>query len=125
MRTLAAMIMIANAALFTFGAVQHVGITLGAFHEPRIIPAAIVETICSLALLAGAGMLLAHARAGWTAALTGNLVSLTGVIIGIVALNLGAGPRTASNDLYHRIMLLLIAITLVILFAARTAASRS
>jgi hypothetical protein len=47
------------------------------------------------------------------------------VIIGIVALNLGAGPRTASNDLYHRIMLLLIAITLVILFAARTAASRS
>ena len=36
-------VMGANAALFFFGALQHVGIVLGPFHEPRIIPAAIVE----------------------------------------------------------------------------------
>jgi hypothetical protein len=38
-------------ALFFFGAVQHVGISLGRINEPKIIPAAIVETICGLFLL--------------------------------------------------------------------------
>ncbi|MGI9069949.1 MAG: hypothetical protein ACR2JB_01130 [Bryobacteraceae bacterium] len=43
--------------------------------------------------------------------------------IGMVALAVGAGPRTASNDLYHMIMLALAAVSLVILFvpAGRTA----
>jgi hypothetical protein len=40
----------ANAALFFFGAVPHAGITLGRFQEPQIIPAAIVEAICRVAL---------------------------------------------------------------------------
>ena len=124
MRVLLALIMIANAALFLFGAVQHAGLTVGRFSEPRIIPAAIVETICCLALFGGASVLLAGTSKGWSAALAGNLVALTGVILGIVALNLGAGPRTASNDLYHRVMLILIGICLVIQFAARAAVSR-
>jgi hypothetical protein len=38
------------------------------------------------------------------------------VLSGIAALAAGAGPRTASNDLYHRMMLALIAITVLILF---------
>ena len=123
MRILLALIMIANAALFLFGAVQHLGLAVGSFSEPRIIPASIVETICCLALLGGASVLLAGASKGWSAALIGNFVALAGVIMGIVALNLGAGPRTASNDLYHRIMMLLITVCLVILFAARAAVS--
>jgi hypothetical protein len=47
MRTLLGILMVANAALFIFGAVQHVGVAIGPFQEPRIIPAAIVETICA------------------------------------------------------------------------------
>jgi hypothetical protein len=46
--------MIMNAAIFFFGGVQHAGITLGQFHEPIIIPAAIVESVCGLCLSWGA-----------------------------------------------------------------------
>jgi hypothetical protein len=44
-----------------------------------------------------------------------------GVLLGIAALAAGRGPRTASNDLYHRIMLALIAAGLLILFFGRSA----
>ena len=118
------LIMIVNATLFVFGAVQHVGVAIGAFHEPHIIPAAIVETICALALLCGAIALLGQFRAGWGVALTGNLIALAGVVLGMVALAMGRGPRTASNDLYHRIMLVLIAAALIILLAAKSALQR-
>jgi len=52
MKTVAGL-MIANAAIFFFGGVQHAGITVGRFHEPLIIPAAIVEAVCGLCLLCG------------------------------------------------------------------------
>ncbi len=53
MKTLLGCLMISNAALFFFGAVQHLGIAIGRFHEPRIIPAAVVETICGISLAWG------------------------------------------------------------------------
>ena len=109
MKKLIAWVMLANAALFFFGALQHAGIAVGPFHEPYIIPATIVEAICGLALLFGAAALFRNWKKSWGIALTGNLVALAGVALGMVALALGAGPRTASNDLYHRIMLVLIA----------------
>lgn len=124
MKALVATIMILNAALFLFGALQHVGLELGPFHEPRIIPAAIVETICCLSLLSGAAILFGDGALGWRAAVLGNFVALAGVVLGIVALAVGAGPRTTSNDLYHRIMLVLIGVSLVILFSARSVVSR-
>src|SRR6266700_2453379 len=61
MKTLLGFLMIANAALFFFGAVQHIGVTIGRFHEPRIIPAAIVETICGISLAWGAAIVLSRA----------------------------------------------------------------
>ncbi len=121
MKTALGLIMIANAALFLFGAVQHIGVAIGPFHEPRITPAAIVETICALALLLGAAAVLSQSMSPWRVALITNLVALAGVVMGMVALAVGAGPRTASNDLYHRIMLVLIGVSLIILFSARSA----
>jgi hypothetical protein len=119
-KILAGWLMIANAALFFFGAIQHAGVALGTFHEPRIIPAAIVETLCGLCLWWGATAFFRDARAGWRVALIANFVSLGGVLLGIAALAAGAGPRTASNDLYHRIMLLLIGATVLVLFWGRS-----
>lgn len=121
MKTLLGLIMIANAGLFIFGAVQHVGIAIGPFHEPRIVPAAIVETICAIAVGWGGAAVLANSANFWRTALIANFVALAGVLLGVVALALGAGPRTASNDLYHRIMLVLIGVCLVILFYGRSA----
>src|SRR5260370_40392307 len=115
MKTAAGLLMIANTALFFFGAVQHAGVAIGSFHEPRIIPAAIVETLCGLSLLWGATALFRDSRVRWRVALITNFVALGGVLLGIAALAAGAGPRTASNDLYHRIMLLLVGASVLIL----------
>ena len=125
MRTAVGLVMIANAALFLFGAVQHAGISVGKFHEPKIIPAAVVETICAIFLLWGGSAIFGHLSHDWKIALMGNLVALAGVLLGIVALAAGRGPRTASNDLYHRIMLVLIGAGLLILFFARSALQRN
>lgn len=120
MKTLLALLMIANAALFFFGAVQHVGLAIGRFHEPRIIPAAIVETICGIFLASGAVIVLSRALLPWSSPLISNLVALAGVLLGMAALAAGRGPRTASNDLYHHIMLGLIAASLALLALSKS-----
>jgi hypothetical protein len=96
------------------------GFAIGRFHEPRIIPAAIVQLLCGLSLASGAVLVLVHSGIEWRAALVANFVTLSGVLLGIVALAAGRGPRTASNDLYHRIMLVLIAGSLLILWFSRS-----
>jgi hypothetical protein len=122
MRILLAVVMILNAALFFFCALQHAGIALGRFHEPRIIPATIVEVICGIFLAWGALALFNHWASQWRFALIGNLIALGGVLLGMAALAAGKGPRTASNDLHHRLMLLLIAASVIILFLMRNSA---
>ncbi|HEX4785166.1 MAG TPA: hypothetical protein VH350_12545 [Candidatus Sulfotelmatobacter sp.] len=125
MRTALGVIMITNTALFLFGAVQHAGIPVGRFHEPRIIPAAVVESICGSFLLWGSISIFAHLSNNWKIALIGNLVALAGVFLGMAALAAGRGPRTASNDLYHRIMLVLIGASLLILIFAKSPLQRN
>jgi hypothetical protein len=125
MRTFLGCVMISNAALFFFGALQHAGIAIGRFHEPRIVPATIVESICGLSLLWGVTALFGHSSVAWRIVLIANLVPLGGVLLGMAALAAGRGPRTASNDLYHHIMLALIGTSLLILFFARSALNRS
>jgi hypothetical protein len=55
------------------------------------------------------------------ATLMTNLIALGSVLLGIATLATRLGPRTASNDLYHRIMLILIGASLLILFFRRSA----
>jgi hypothetical protein len=86
MKPLVTALMLGSAALFVFGALQPAG---------------------------GAAAVLKQSLKAWRAAFIGNLVALIGVAIGVVARAVGAGPRTASNDLYHGIMLALATASLV------------
>jgi len=122
-RNVLEIIMASNAALFFFGAIQHAGVALGPFHEPRIVPASIVETLCGLSLLVGVTTIFRRSLASRRAAVVSNLVALGGVLLGIAALAVGAGPRTASNDIYHSVMLALIAAGLLILFTGTSGAN--
>jgi hypothetical protein len=122
MRRFLGLLMIANAGLFFFGALQHAGVPIGHFHEPRIVPATVVETICAAFLVWGGVALLAYTHAPWRNSLIGNLVALAGVLLGMVALAAGRGPRTTSNDLYHRIMLILIAVSLYFAWSIKKSA---
>ncbi len=115
MKTLLGILMISNAALFFFGAVQHLGIAIGRFHEPRIIPAAIVETICGISLAWGGAFVFSHSLLNWGVPLISNLIPFGGMLLGMAALAAGRGPRTASNDLYHHIMLGLIGASVAVL----------
>ncbi len=120
MKTVAGLLMIANAVLFFWERSTHAGVAVGQFHEPLIIPAAIVEGLCGLCILWGAVALFRGWRTRWRLELITNLVALGGVSLGIVALAIGAGPRTASNDLYHRVMLILIVTVILLLFFGRS-----
>jgi uncharacterized membrane protein SpoIIM required for sporulation len=116
--------MASNAALFIFGAVQHAGLSIGSFHEPHILPAAIVESTCAVTLIWGVVMVFRRTRTGPVAVLFSNLIAVAGVLLGMWALAAGRGPRTASNDLYHRIMLVLAGTSLVVLAFGRSRLNR-
>ena len=122
MRSLLATLMFLNASLFFFGAVQHLGVSIGNFHEPIIHPAAIVESTCGLALAVSVLALLRGTSSARRLAIVTNFIAIAGVSLGMVALAAGRGPRTASNDTYHHIMLTLAIASLIILFAKRSAA---
>jgi hypothetical protein len=123
MRSLLRLLMMFNAALFFFGAVQHLGIAIGSFHEPVIHPAAIVESTCGIALTVSVLALLRGTSSARRLAIIANFIAIAGVSLGMVALAAGRGPRTASNDTYHHIMLTLAIASLIILFTKRSDAS--
>jgi hypothetical protein len=112
-------VMLANAALFGTLAVLHLGIPIGSWSEPRIAAASLVQNICALALMAGALAPFYARRASVMAAAIGNLIALTGVALGVIALAVGAGPRTLSNDVAHAVMAVLALTALWLLFARR------
>jgi len=120
MRIALGLLMALSTALFVFGAIQHVGVEIGPFSEPVIVPAAIVESICAVSLFWGLWAMFRESPALWHIAFIGNLVALAGVLLGIVALAAGRGPRTVSNDNLHRAMLTLIGLSFVALFVARS-----
>jgi hypothetical protein len=129
-RWAAAGLMLVEAATFLLASALHRGVQIPlsftTLVEPMIGPAAIVETTCGLALFIAAITVLAGSRWGWLATVGAHLLSAGGVVLGIVALNAGRGPRTASNDAYHLAILTALVIGLVLLATppVRTALSR-
>jgi hypothetical protein len=117
------------AVTFFCGALLHLGvqIPLGAavLAEPTILPAAIVESLCGLALSIGAWAVLARWNRAWTAVFAAHAFALGGVLLGVTALALGAGPSTDLNTMYHRVMLVgLVAVLALLLTPAGRAAFR-
>jgi hypothetical protein len=76
MRFLLRLLMMFNAALFFFGAVQHLGVAISNFHEPVIHPAAIVESTCGIAPSIGAIALLRGASSARRLAIIANFIAV-------------------------------------------------
>ena len=117
------------AVTFFCGALLHLGvrIPLGAavLAEPTILPAAIVESLCGLALSFGAFAVFARWNRAWTAVFAAHAFAFGGVLLGVTALALGAGPSTDLNTMYHRVMLVgLVAVLALLLTPAGSAAFR-
>jgi hypothetical protein len=111
------------AVTFFCGALLHTGVQiplrLAVLAEPTIIPATIVEGLCGLALAGAAFAVFTHKSSAWTAVFAANAFALGGVLLGITALAVGAGPSTELNTIYHRVMVVaLVAILAVLLSPA-------
>ena len=107
------------AVTFFVGALLHLGVrvSLGfaVLAEPQILPATIVEGLCGLFLAVGAYAALTRKTWAWTAITAAHVFALGGVLLGMAALAVGAGPSTGLNDIYHRVMLAALAAGLVLL----------
>ncbi len=122
-------LVILEAVIFLVAAWQHLGyvIPLGftTLAEPRIIPAAIVEGSIGLLFVVSAFALFAGEAWAWTATLAVHGYALVGTLLGITVLALGFGPRTSTNDLYHMVMLWLVAFGLAFMLPAGSRSAES
>ena len=107
------------AATFSLGALLHLGVRIplgfAVLAEPRIVPATIVEGLCGLGLAVGGYAVLTGRSWAWSAVTGAHAFALGGVLLGITALVVGAGPSTELNTIYHRLMLVALAAGLVVL----------
>ncbi len=112
-----------EAVTFLFGAAMHLGhrMALGfaTVHEPRIVPATIVEALCAMVLLGAAWVVLTQRPGGQRAVRRATGLAIAGVLIGMTALAVGAGRRTELNDLYHIAILAALIATLAWVTAHR------
>jgi len=117
------------AVTFFWGALLHLGVRIpfgaAALAEPTILAAAIVESLCGLALSFGAFAVFARWNRAWTAVFAAHAFALGGVLLGVTALAIGAGPSTDLNTMYHSVMLVgLVAVLALLLTPAGRAAFR-
>ena len=119
MRTTLGILAAGYAATFLVAVLLHVGveIPLGftALEEPRRPVAVVVEGMAGLLLGLGALAVLARRTWAWAAVTGAHAVALAGVLWGMVAVAAGRGPHTQLNDTYHRVMVVLLAATLLLL----------
>jgi hypothetical protein len=119
------------AATFFLGALLHLGVRVplgfAAIEEPVILPATIVEGMCGTALAVAAFVVLARKNGAWTVATAAHAFALGGVLLGITALAVGAGPSTELNTIYHRVMVVALVAVLALLLspAGRSALRRA
>jgi hypothetical protein len=118
-RTAVGVLVTLCAATFLVGAALHVGVRVptgfGVLAEPRILPAAISETLAAFALAVGGYAVFTRKRRAWLAVVGAQAFALALVANGMVQLNAGRGPRTALNDAYHLVMVGVLAAGLVLL----------
>jgi hypothetical protein len=118
-RTAVAILAAVYAATFVVALLVHLGVAIplgfAVLDEPRRPFAVIVEGVAGTVLAVGAFAALARTAWAWTAATGAHAVALVGVLWGMVAVAAGRGRHTQLNDSYHRVMVVLLAATLILL----------
>jgi hypothetical protein len=119
MRTTIGLLAAGYAATFLVAVLLHVGVEIplgfAALKEPRRPVAVLVEGVAGLGLGLGALAIFARRTWAWAAVTGAHAVALAGVVWGMVAVAAGRGPHTQLNDTYHRVMVVLLAATLLLL----------
>src|SRR5215831_14866098 len=106
------------AVTFFVFASLHLGVHPLAIQEPLILPAAVVETVCGLCFAVAAGAAFTGATWAWPAAVWAHAISVSGVLLGILAQARSAGS-TELNFVYHRVVLVVLLASLILLLIRR------
>jgi hypothetical protein len=118
-RTAVALLATVYAATFVVAVLLHVGVDIplgfAVLDEPRRPFAVIVEGVAGIVLAVGALAVFAGTTRAWAAVTGAHAVALAGVLWGMVAVAAGRGPHTQLNDTYHRVMVVLLGATLILL----------
>jgi hypothetical protein len=118
-RTAVALLAAVYAATFVVAVLLHLGVEIplgfAVLDEPRRPFAVIVEGVAGSVLAVGAFAAFAGKAWAWAAATGAHAVALAGVLWGMVAVAAGRGPHTQLNDSYHRVMVVLLGATLILL----------
>lgn len=69
-----------------------------------------MEGLIGIFFINSAFQIFAHKSSSWKATFFAHAFAIAGIVLGMISLAVGAGPRTRSNDIYHSIMLLLIVV---------------
>ncbi len=110
-------LVVLEALSFLIFAVLHLGVRIpvgfAVVSTDRIEDAVIAEGL-SGALLSLSAYALVRGR-GWAlrATVIGQAFSLVAVLVGIAAIAAGLGPSSVANDVYHRVMAPVLALSLV------------
>jgi hypothetical protein len=118
-RTAVALLATVYAASFGVAVLLHAGVDIplgsAVLDEPRRPFAVIVEGVAGTVLAVGAFAAFAGTTRAWAAVTGAHAVALAGVLWGMVAVAAGRGPHTQLNDTYHRVMVVLLGATLLLL----------
>jgi len=110
-------VLIFDTVALLFAAALHVdgaSIPLGSavFNEPQIVPAAIVEGLAGVIFAVSAYGSLANRAWAWTSAICAHIFAILGFIVGLIATRNGT---SSFNFTYHRVMLVIFVIGLIVL----------
>jgi hypothetical protein len=114
--TIFRVLVVCEAGVFLFAAALHTG----AFTEPQLIPAMIVEGLCGIGFAFCAYVVLTRKTWARTATIVVHVLALVGVLLGVSALIASPGLRTPMNVVLHSVMLVLIVTGLSLLAIPNT-----
>jgi hypothetical protein len=116
-------LIVLEALSFLCFALLHLGVRIpvgfAVIQEPRRPYAVIVEGLAALLLALGASAVLARTTQAWAAVTGAHAVAIAGVLWGMVAVAAGRGPHTQLNDTYHRVMVVVLGVGLLLLLTYR------
>ncbi|HET9017199.1 MAG TPA: hypothetical protein VFN57_16465 [Thermomicrobiaceae bacterium] len=114
-------LLVGEALACLFFATAHLGhpLSLGfaTVSEPRLLPATVVEALCGVVLGLSGGALLAGRARVLGYALAAQIFSLCGFLLGLFATLHGNGSDPINDD-FHRVMLPLFALGILVTVAA-------
>jgi hypothetical protein len=118
-----------NAAAFALGAVVHLGrpVPLGfaTIHEPLVIPSMLVEAVSAVSFAIAAYGIFTAKQAARGATVTAHVISMSGLLMAMLAVGVRILPRTVLNDVYHLVMLGVLTLGIVLLFRSRARRSKA